>query len=280
MQQEVTKITTNWIPIEGQDDRTDMSNEWESPSETLKDTPTDDFAKGKTLRFNPPKEWRKKSPSWEVRRNPQYIGFTSFIHYIDRFYQNKPDTSQYGAGWGVRPENKRRFCEIGSYMGESTHMIASSGLFDEIIAIDPHSGYEEYNDMSGRNWDNVKTEFAINTRYHRKELKYINKYSYEVGNGDLLFPDEYFDVTYIDAAHDYDSVLKDIHMFYRKTKYILSGHDFGQRFDGVHEALKTVFGETYLKKNLTLFEDSSWALLLDNGKLNKNGESNRIIKEH
>ena len=109
MQQEVTNISTNWTPIEVQD-HPNTANEWESPSP---DTTTNDLAnEGKTLRFNPPKEWRKKSPSWEVRRNPQYIGFTSFIHYIDRFYQNKPDTSQYGAGWGVRPENKRRFFDV------------------------------------------------------------------------------------------------------------------------------------------------------------------------
>ena len=40
-----------------------------------------------------------------------------------------------------------KMIEIGSYMGESTMMFASSNIFTEIHCIEPFSGYEEFNDM-------------------------------------------------------------------------------------------------------------------------------------
>lgn len=43
-----------------------------------------------------------------------------------------------------------------------------------------------------------------------------------------MFNDEYFDFVYIDAAHDYDSVCKDLNAWYPKVKCggIFSGHDY------------------------------------------------------
>ena len=231
-----------------------------------------DFAKGKTLRYNPPKEWRKTSPMWELKRNPQYLGFLTYIHYVDAYFQKLKDESQMGAGLSTDKIPPRRFCEIGSYMGESTQMVASSGLFDEIYSIDPHSGEEEANDMFGYDWDYVKSEYATNMRHHRSQLTYIQKKSTDVGYADAIFSDFYFDVVYIDADHRFEHVAEDLKMFTRKTKHIISGHDFGQRFDGVQRALEDLVGVEYLNKHLTLFEDSSWALTLDHKYLNVLGD--------
>lgn len=56
-------------------------------------------------------------------------------------------------------------------------------------------------------------------------VKLVRNFSYEAS---LTFPDEYFDFIYIDAAHDYDSMVEDLNAWWPKLKKggILSGHDY------------------------------------------------------
>ena len=69
--------------------------------------------------------------------------------------------------------------EIGSYMGESTMMFASSNIFTEIHCIEPFSGYEEFNDMFAINWDIVYDEFKTNTR-HFDNITLHKDFSYNI----------------------------------------------------------------------------------------------------
>ena len=47
----------------------------------------------------------------------------------------------------VLPRNKnQRMIEIGSYMGESTMLFASSQIFKEIHTIEPFAGHEDFNE--------------------------------------------------------------------------------------------------------------------------------------
>lgn len=56
-------------------------------------------------------------------------------------------------------------------------------------------------------------------------VKIIRNFSYEAS---LTFPDNYFDFIYIDAAHDYESMVLDLNAWWPKLKPggILSGHDY------------------------------------------------------
>jgi hypothetical protein len=56
-------------------------------------------------------------------------------------------------------------------------------------------------------------------------VKIVRNYSYE---GSLQFKDGFFDFIYIDAAHDYDSVVEDLEAWWPKLKDggIFSGHDY------------------------------------------------------
>lgn len=56
-------------------------------------------------------------------------------------------------------------------------------------------------------------------------VKIVRNFSYEAS---LDFPDEYFDFIYIDAAHDYESMVEDLTAWWPKLKTggILSGHDY------------------------------------------------------
>ena len=69
--------------------------------------------------------------------------------------------------------------EIGSYKGESTMMFAASGIFKEIHCIDPYYGVEEANTILQEDWENVKQEFKINTRYF-DNITLHQDYSYNI----------------------------------------------------------------------------------------------------
>tara|TARA_R110000772_G_scaffold89733_2_gene185727 strand:+ start:251 stop:871 length:621 start_codon:yes stop_codon:yes gene_type:complete len=56
-------------------------------------------------------------------------------------------------------------------------------------------------------------------------VKIIRNFSHEAS---LSFPNEHFDFIYIDAAHDYDSVIEDLNAWWPKLKLggLFSGHDY------------------------------------------------------
>lgn len=124
-------------------------------------------------------------------------------------------------------------------------------MFSEIHTIDSHSGEEEFNDMFGYTWDEVKSEFEKNTR-HFDNIVHWNKYSYEV---DDKFSNNEFDFLYIDANHSYDGVKRDLELYIPKVKKggVIAGHDYVENWVGVRKAVDESFGspdKTYM--------DGSW----------------------
>ena len=85
----------------------------------------------KTQRFNTPLDWNKDDVNITI------LGLFELI--LDL------------------PRNKhQRMIEIGSYMGESTMLFASSQIFKEIHAIEPFAGREEFNDEYNYSWYKVR----------------------------------------------------------------------------------------------------------------------------
>ena len=141
--------------------------------------------------------------------------------------------------------------EIGSYMGESTMLFASSQIFDKIYTIEPHEGHEIFNENHGYSWELVKQQFEINTRYF-DNISLISDYSYNVVD---TFEDNSIDFIYIDANHLYESVKQDLTLYYPKVKpggYI-GGHDYQKDWPGVVTAIHEIIG--YPEK---VFDDGSW----------------------
>lgn len=64
-----------------------------------------------------------------------------------------------------------------------------------------------------------------------------------------IFENNYFDLIYIDAAHDEQSVEQDIIAWYPKTKMNgwISGHDYGGEYTGVKKAVDKIFGNKAIK---------------------------------
>jgi hypothetical protein len=67
-----------------------------------------------------------------------------------------------------------------------------------------------------------------------------------------LFDDGCADVVYIDASHDYESVLGDIAAWRPKSRRFVCGHDLTSAWPGVERAVKESFG------NFEVFRDNSW----------------------
>lgn len=181
-----------------------------------------------SLRFNPIPSWRGGGFNW------YYLGLNQMLHEISQELLDIPNL---------------KMLEIGSYMGESTSMFAASGIFDEIHCIEPFHGYEEANDILNKEWHDVYEEFKINTR-HFNNITVHHDHSYNISD---RFEDNYFDLIYIDAAHDYESVKKDIELYLPKCKRIMAGHDYSPEWPGVIQSVIETLG----KPDLT-FADSSW----------------------
>jgi hypothetical protein len=73
-----------------------------------------------------------------------------------------------------------------------------------------------------------------------------------------MFPDEHFDLVYIDASHWYDDVINDINTWLPKIKSggYLTGHDYIEGIDVLH-AVNNYFGKTH---SITRYPDSSWVI--------------------
>lgn len=181
-----------------------------------------------SLRFNQIASWRNGGFNW------QYLGFNQMLLELSYELLDIPNL---------------KMLEIGSYMGESTSMFAASGIFNEIHCIDPFHGYEEANHFLNKEWSDVTKEFNINNR-HFDNITIHQDYSYNISD---KFEDSYFDLIYIDAAHDYESIKKDIQLYLPKCKRIIAGHDYSPEWPGVVNAVDELLGKPDFN-----FADSSW----------------------
>ena len=182
-----------------------------------------------TFRYKPPSDWS------EGKSNQRFLGFCTMLSYIDNFFKSRNDL---------------KMIEIGAYMGESTSLFSSTGMFSEIHCIEPFDHDQDCLDILGhKDWDFVNEQFKINTRLF-DNIKLYQDFSYNVSD---IFDNNSFDFVYIDGSHDYEAVINDIENYKKKLKgnSLIGGHDID--YNGVKEAVKEVFGEAD-----ETFSDFSW----------------------
>lgn len=140
--------------------------------------------------------------------------------------------------------------EIGSYAGESTEQFALSGKFSEIYAIDTWNADIPDLIICTSDMVAVEEQFDLRTAPYNS-IRKVKKPSIDAVND---FPDNYFDLVYIDANHSYKSVTEDILKWLPKVKQdgIISGHDY-PHFEGVKQAVDEIFGSPD-----KTFSDYSW----------------------
>jgi len=192
-----------------------------------------------TQRFNSNKDYRGDV---ETSRNYMFLGFIELLTVLS----NKLDKTDY------------TMIEIGSYMGESTMMFASTGLFSTIYSIDPLDGYEEFNEMHNYSWEFIRDEFTKNTKYF-DSIVHLQDFSYNVVNE---FENDSIDFIYIDGSHSEENVRRDLELYLPKLKKngIIAGHDY---LELVWPDLVKVVTDIVGKPDI-VFSDTSWIKFYNN----------------
>lgn len=131
--------------------------------------------------------------------------------------------------------------EIGVYQGRGTALInvdLINGGYDYVYhAIDHFRGSAEHE--QGFNY-----EFIARANLSRilENIRLIRNESVDQAH---TYPNETFDIVYIDASHDYESVMADLQAWYPKVKKggIISGDDYCTCWPGTFKAVNEFFNE-------------------------------------
>lgn len=146
-----------------------------------------------------------------------------------------------------------KIAEIGIFKGEFSKFIFEQLNPKELHLIDIFEGMMCSGDKDGNNivWTNLSDEYTnLNEFFKLNNNVYIHKNKSE----DVLnsFPNEYFDIIYIDGDHTYNGVKSDLTVSYNKVKKdgFICGHDYiNERFEGVVRAVNEFCDQTQLKIN-------------------------------
>ena len=142
-----------------------------------------------------------------------------------------------------------KIAELGVLMGESIPIFMENLNIQEYIGVDLFDNYEENNkDGSYELMKNHGSDIYNNLCNQYKENNIIFKKGY-TDKVVSEFSDEYFDLIFIDAGHEYPQVYQDINLWYPKMKKngIFSGDDY------FYPPVKKTVNEFTVKHNIKLF---------------------------
>jgi predicted O-methyltransferase YrrM len=171
-------------------------------------------------------------PKWNTYDSNQVVGFLNMVNYI--------------------LERKRiieNWVELGSFIGESANMVLG---FPNIKHIDCVDASEELIKQAST---------RLNTQIKKNRCSIHHKLSADFLNE---IPNNYMDVVYIDANHEYDFVKKDIELSFSKLQSngFLCGHDYAlenSSYPGCVQAIQEFSEKKGLK--ITRFIDNSWLMV-------------------
>lgn len=136
------------------------------------------------------------------------------------------------------------------------------------VAIDPWTddGIISRNDKAYKQEKLDEQYNDFNSKMFGKPIKVIRDYSFNVAK---QFPNECFDIIYIDADHTYEACLRDIEDWYPKVKKrgVLTGDDYrnhktktGVKF-GVIKAVQTFIKKNGLEDNFFEMPRQAWGII-------------------
>lgn len=156
--------------------------------------------------------------------------------------------------------NVKNFVELGVYDGKNVIYLAKKFPNVNFYGVDLWKHFET--DRINRLPLNSQKEWDI-------LFDKLSKISSELPNLELIrdfssksaekFNDDFFDMIFIDANHDYKYVKEDIASYMPKIKKtgIISGHDYSLAWYGVIKAVNEVFGTD----DIDVLEDSVWVVV-------------------
>lgn len=138
------------------------------------------------------------------------------------------------------------FVEIGSWMGKSASYMAveiiNSNKNIRFDCVDTWEGSIEHADIDAVKENKLYEKFLDNVEPVKNVINPIRMHSL---NAVDLYEDNSLDFVFIDAAHDYENVKKDIIAWYPKVKSngLFAGHDYDPSWDGVMKAVDEFINE-------------------------------------
>lgn len=169
----------------------------------------------------------------------------------------------------------KTFVEVGCKEGRTTGHILKTVPDSRVIAIDPWMVQAATADVTRETyaeWDfkKIEDEFWANVGDAKDRCTMIRDTSkgaefwYSQGGRkwdgtDILMAPAGFDLVFIDALHDYDSVYEDIRLWWPHVKVggILAGHDFNHQWPGVERAVADSFNLAHIG----VASDSVWFII-------------------
>ena len=145
--------------------------------------------------------------------------------------------------------NNSKFVEIGTWKGMSAVYMAveiiNSGKKIKFDCVDTWEYIwkdDEITDIDYSKYDNLFNIFLKNIEPVKSIITPIKEISWEAAKH---YNDNTLDFVFIDAGHDYASVIKDLNAWYPKVKIggIISGHDYTQPTCGVKKAVDEFFND-------------------------------------
>ena len=166
-------------------------------------------------------------PNWDTETGTQVYGLIHLMNDVGKLNKYKP----------------MKIAEIGNYSGESSLIIGSFNFVDTLYCIDLLHKEQIKNRL-----ECIKKD---------KNLIFLKGDSLEQSK---QIEDSSLDMVYIDAAHDYDSVIGDLLAWHPKVKSggFVCGHDYHDKF-GVKKAVQYFLKISKLKLFNT-YEDSSFVI--------------------
>jgi predicted O-methyltransferase YrrM len=136
--------------------------------------------------------------------------------------------------------------EIGVWKGLLLKQILRKyrNIITQYWAIDiwkPNNAHKKYAKMNEEQWNNLYLYVCRLMRFFPQ----VHTVQAASINASKLFPEEYFDLVFIDADHHYDPIKLDIEAWLPlvKNNGYLIGHDYGSHFEGVKKAVDECFGK-------------------------------------
>lgn len=159
----------------------------------------------------------------------------------------------------------KTFVEVGCKEGRTTGHILKHVPDSYVIAIDPWmadpapaNGDPTREDYKSWDFAKIEREFYENVGADLERCRMFRGTSQEAAERQPL-PKDGVDLIFIDALHDYESVMQDIALWWPKVRIggMLAGHDFNHQWPGVERAV----ADSFNLMHVGIASDSVWFVI-------------------
>ena len=153
---------------------------------------------------------------------------------MDSYYKKLVDIWDKGGGWGgvyygvfsqvIRENNYKKCAEIGIGYGFHAEEILKNTNVEKLILIDPMRSYNakdlfEKDVVENGGFEALHGKIKNHLSKYNNRYEWIRKSSHNITNQEI--PDGSLDAVFVDGDHEYESVLKDLEIYWKKIHQML-----------------------------------------------------------